>query len=201
MLKQEKTSQTLRAVGDLKPEQAIESDVLFNYHLREQFEVKFTKLLEDSELILGTKTRGIDIIAMRFLEHWKYEPILVLIKFIDELTKGVFSKVHKNVLDLPTLNKFYAEFKGPYIEALERRHRALDKDNEIDIDYEAYKERMKNYKGEKYEQAKRLSNYLESRGKKGLLSDKGNIRNISDKPAQDTPANKGTEDSTPEDTN
>ena len=117
-----KTSQILRAIGSVKPGQAIESDLLFNYPERESFEVKYIQLLRDSEMILGTSTKAIDIIALRFLEHWKYEPMLVLLKFIDELTKGAFRKVHKNVLDLPTLNGFFIDFLTSVATMLARQH-------------------------------------------------------------------------------
>mgnify|MGYP000194547087 CR=1 FL=1 len=92
--------------------------------------------------------------------------------------------------DGQTQNKFFIEFKGPYIEALERRHRSPDKNTDTEVDYEAYKERVKNEKSQKWKQAKRFSDYLEKWGKKDILPDRGNIRNISDKPGQDKKANK-----------
>jgi hypothetical protein len=174
--------------------EAINTPVLFNYHDRDKFEMKYFQLLSDAELILGTKTRGIEIIANRFLEHWKYEPIYVLLKFIDELTKGVFKKVHKNVLDLPTLNNFFIEFKGPYIEALEHRNRSKDKTSEIEVDYEKYKTEMKNEKSESYRQSKRFALYLEGRYKKDLLHNGGIVKDIKSKPGKDPEQGKGAGD-------
>ena len=176
---------------------AIRSPLLVHYENRDEFEAKFYQLLKDSELILGTRTHGIEIIANRFLENWKYEPILVILKFIDEMTKGVFKKVHKNVLDLPTLNNFFAEFKEPYIEALEYENRAKDKGKLFTVDYQAYKERMKNYKGEKYEQAKRFSEYL-GRYHKNMVYGDGIIPIDGAKAAQDPGAGPVVKDTPPE---
>lgn len=167
----ETTGKLLREVGKVTPDQAIKSILVIhlNDEDRDKFELRFIKLMQDSEIVLGTSTRGIDIIAMRFLEYWKYEPTVVILKFIDELTKGAFKKVHKNVLDLPTLNGFFAEFKGPYIDALERENRARDKQEQSEVNYEEYKQKMKNYKGEKHEQAKRFSEYLSRYHKEKVL--------------------------------
>ena len=184
----------LKVVGAIKPDQAIESPILCNYHDRAAFEEKFAQLLSDSEMILGTSTRAIDIIALSFLEYWKYEPVLVLLKFIDALTKGMFKRIPKNVIDLPTLNGFFIEFKGPYIEALELSNRARDKDCKTlnIVDYEKYKKTIKNEKSEEYKRAKRLSDYFSRWYKKNILQDSGNIRSISDKPGKDQGNDKKT---------